>query len=164
MRTRLRVSLAIVIFGVLSGVLYVYLMWWIPNQKMRDADWCVSASRDEIRRVCHRVIRTPWGNHHDAFILLQEVGDADSIPLLIRALQWQKPAGEKGFMVCTTVHCLDALRSLTGHDAGRTFLAWDQWWKETGSKLPANEFYPRQEKRKSEAVTRPVQVTPDDLR
>jgi len=95
------VILSIIVFGF-AAVVFLYSKWWVPNQKMRELNWWEHASKDEIRRVSHQVLRFPIGNHHDAFIALEKIGNAESVPLLIRALKWQDQPGEDGFMVCTT--------------------------------------------------------------
>jgi len=139
------VIISIIVFGF-AAVVFLYIAWWVPNQKMRELNWWEHASKDEIRRVSHQVLCFPIGNHHDAFIALEKIGNAESVPLLIRAFKWQDQPGEDGFMVCTTDHCLSALRSLTGLDQGISFDAWNEWWKKTGSKNPPEVFYPRQTK------------------
>jgi hypothetical protein len=74
-------------------------------------------------------LQFPWGNHHDAFIILAENGNPSSIPLLIAALQWQGDT-EEDTMECTKGHCLTALRRLTRADAGANYKGWKRWWKE----------------------------------
>jgi hypothetical protein len=97
------------------------------------------------RYTAHQVIRFPMGNHHDAFLLLEKVGDKESVPLLMNALKWQDlPEDEDDLLVCTTTHCLEALQSLTDHDAGDDHRAWKKWWAETGSELPPAHFHHRQ--------------------
>jgi len=138
----------IVLFGVsLATGTYIYFHTRIPIERMMDESWWENASQDEIRKLSHRALRTRLdSNHHDAFLALADIGNAKSVPLLIRALKWQDPPDEEGSMVCTTAHCVSALKSLTGHDVAYTFQEWNKWWKETGSKLPPEAFYPRQEK------------------
>jgi len=129
---------------IFSGViLSIYITWWVPNQKMRDLQWWENASAGEMRKVSHQVLRYPVGNHHDAFLALEKIGNSASVPLLIRALKWHDSSGEDDFVTCTTDHCLSALRSLTGTDKGTSFAAWNEWWKNTGSKTPLENFYPR---------------------
>ena len=95
----------------------------------------------------HQAISSPEGNNHDAFIYLAKLGNKDSVPLLIRALRWQpKPLkGRDGQEVfdCSIVHCVDALRSLTGKDFANSADAWQTWWDDTGVKLPPENFKPR---------------------
>lgn len=146
-RTKRVLNCFIVLLGVfLAFGIYIYASVWVPMQQMQDEDWWDNASEDEIRDLCHKAISTRFGFHHDAFLALSEIGNAESVPLLIRALKWQDFPGENGVMICTTDHCLMALNNLTGHDAGSSYQEWNIWWKETGSKLPKEEFYPRNEK------------------
>jgi len=138
----------IIIFASISvccfaAAVYLYTLWWVPNQKMREINWWERASKEEMRRVSHQVLKFPIGNHHDAFIALEKIGNATSVPILIKALKWQDLPDKDGFVVCTTDHCLSALRSLTGVDQGMSFQAWKEWWKDIGSKKPSEAFYPR---------------------
>ena len=126
-----------------SGSVFFYITGWIPHQKMRELIGWENASEDEIRTVSHQILRYPVGNHHDAFLALEKVGNAKSVPLLIRALKWHEPSAEDDFIVCTTDHCISALQSLTGVDCGTSYAAWNKWWNDTGSTLPAEAFYPR---------------------
>ncbi|MCI5208383.1 MAG: hypothetical protein D3910_06225 [Candidatus Electrothrix sp. ATG2] len=134
----------LVVLGIsIAAAAYVYVQVLIPAQTMQDASWWENASQDEIRQLCHRAISTRFGAHHNAFLSLAQMGNAESVPLLIRALKWHETPDEDVLVICTTGHCLKALRSLTGHNAGTKYLDWKRWWTETGSKLPAEAFYPR---------------------
>jgi len=82
----------------------------------------------EQRKVLHRILRWP-GVHHDAYIALIEVGEETSVPFLIKSLQWQ-PRTPDGLMVCTKGHCLEALKRITGADAGIEYEDWAAWWEE----------------------------------
>ena len=110
---------------------YLYFSLWIPNKRLADSDWIESASKEEIRSNCHAILGFPFGNHHDAFQWLAENGSRESVPVLIRALKWQPEPSDSGLMVCTTGHCLEALKSLTGHDAGSSYCEWKEWWDTT---------------------------------
>ena len=113
---------------VATLVLVGYTQWWIPNRKLIDLEWMTSTPQAEMRRVCHQVLRIPGGNHHDAFILLESAGDESSIPLLIWALRWQEdtPSPSQS-MICTKVHCLEALQHITGANAGMNYRDWKTW-------------------------------------
>jgi hypothetical protein len=82
------------------------------------------------------------------------MGNAKSVPLLIQALKWQKPV-EGEIYICTTAHCVDALRSLTGEDFDFSPSAWAEWWEETGSKLPDDHFHPRKLKKEEDSQPSP---------
>lgn len=132
-RTWVRAGIvATVVIAVVVAMLYVEL--WVPNMKLLDLEWYKLTSPAEQVRVAHKVLRWPWGNHHDAFIILLEKGGPESVPVLIRALQWQKDTGPGGSMVCTKLHCLMALRRITGEDAGLNYADWARWWKIKGGK------------------------------
>ena len=112
---------------------------WIPNQQFGDADFLAHASVAEQVKAAERVLAFPVGNHHDACLLLDAAGDVRAVPALLRGLRWV-PEPVDGAVVCTTIHCLDALRRITGHDAGATRKEWSTWWKTTGAALPASAF------------------------
>ncbi|MGJ8654278.1 MAG: hypothetical protein ACSHX8_13550 [Opitutaceae bacterium] len=111
---------------------YLYFSLWIPNKRMADLDWMESAPREDIRKNCHAILSFKIGNHHDAFLWLAANGSRESIPLLIQALKWQPEPTEGGLMNCATAHCLDALQSLTAHNAGSSYTEWKEWWDSTG--------------------------------
>lgn len=113
---------------------------------MSNPDWWQTASQEEIRSVCHQVLRFPIGNHHDAFLTLANIGDAESVPLLVKSLKGLAGSDSTGFTICTTEHVIDALQSLTGQQFGFEPEKWEKWWAESGSKLPVTSFYPRIEK------------------
>jgi hypothetical protein len=136
-----------VLVGLLIGVAvvmgYAVTEWWVPNRKMADPAWWEQANADDVRRVSHKVLRFPVGNHHDAFLALAKVGNAESVPLIIDALQWQDINPKGDFEECSVSHAFEALRSLTGQDLGMERESWEAWWRDTGVKLPASDFYPR---------------------
>jgi hypothetical protein len=99
-----------------------------------------AASKDDLKEVAQRVLTCPVGGHHDAFLVLSEFGDAASIPYLLAGLRWQPHTAPGEPMKCTKLHCLEALRAITGHDAGRNYSDWAEWWASTGSKLPRTAF------------------------
>ena len=133
-------GLLLIVLAICGAGLWAYLEIWIPNQTLSRLDWVKTAPPEEVRKVCHKVISHRFGNHHDAFILLNRAGNEESIPCLIRSLAWQQGPNERGNMVCTTGHCLDSLRALTGESSLTTYGAWKQWWDEAGSKMPKEEI------------------------
>lgn len=144
LRLLLFVVAGFLVFSAFVGG-YFYFAIWVPNRALGQSNWTLDGPWDTppetIRSVCHHVLSHRWGNHHNAFLALEHVGTSESIPYLIRALQWQSfPASNETFMVCTTGHCLMCLRKLTGHNAGNRREDWELWWKTTGSKLPLSAF------------------------
>ena len=154
--TRITLSAATVlgVVLVLAGASF-YVAIWRPNRLLLDEVWCSNASTNELRDLCHHVISRRLGVHHDAFLYLRHVGDAASVPLLIRALEWQNP-DRSGPIVCTTNHCVDALRSLTGEDFGYSLGEWKRWWEETGSTLAPDQFHPRDLDEKGDKTAAPL--------
>lgn len=139
-RRIIRIVCASVFSVCLIGGLYIYIECWTPYRKLSDIDWNNNASIEEQRKVCHQVIR--YWDGHDAFLRLARIGNAESVPLLIEALRKQ-PGSDGGQAICTTGHCAEALRALTGEQFGIRWQDWDKWWKTTGNNLPMEHFYPR---------------------
>ena len=137
---------------IAAGGGYFYTVYWQPHRLLyHDEAWLESASEEEIRLVCHRIISLRMGSPHDAFLYLQQVGNKESVPPLIRALKWQDP--NDTYIVCTTGHCIDALRSLTGEDYKRDYRQWEDWWTGTGRFLPSDHFHARESGTGSEAAS-----------
>ena len=121
---------------------YFYFDVWRPNQLMLDVKWYEAASQDEQRAVCHKVISHRFGDPHDAFLMLESIGNAESVPLIIRCLKWQTAPSHPHRNCCSTDHGFGALRSLTGEEFPSCD-EWIAWWKHTGSTLPTENFKPR---------------------
>jgi hypothetical protein len=121
---------AVVTCLILAAGVIGYFQVWIPNQKLRDLKWFESADKTEKRCVAHQVLQFPWGNDHDAFLILAETGNPSSIPILIAALRWQEHTDNSGAMECTKGHCLQALQRLTRSNAGPNYEDWKRWWKQ----------------------------------
>ena len=128
------VSLALIV----GAAALLYFEWWVPNCKFFDVNWYDKASKEELKTTAHRVLILPFPDPHDAFLVLKDAGDVDSIPYLLWALRWQPDT--KGTMICTKSHCLDALRKITGHNAGENYKEWATWWETTGRHLPPSAF------------------------
>ena len=129
---------AIALGAVTVAAAILYTQCWIPNRKLMDMAWHEQAGKAEQVRVAHQVLRFPWGNHHDAFIIILRDGGPESVPYLISALRWQRHTAADGMMVCTKACCLEALRRITGHDAGNNYSDWARWWKEKNGTPAAN--------------------------
>ena len=146
----IRIALAIVLLFVVAG-LYFYVAIWRPSQQFyRNEAWWKTATIEEQRDLCHRIISHRFGDHHDPFLLLCRIGNKDSVPLLIRALSWQKPSG-----LCVPKHCEDALRSLTGQDFGMDSSKWEEWWRTSGDSLSPTNFHERTANKAPEATSEP---------
>lgn len=133
------ITLLLGIAAVAIPLLYVWAVR--PWKQFADPEWWSAASQDEQRELCHRLLSRRL-EQHSVFFRLREIGDKNSVPLLIGYLDGAFPPLEDGG-TCSTTHCLDALRSLTGHDAGKGFDEWNEWWKTTGAGLPADTFHSR---------------------
>jgi len=130
---------------VFSCGIWIYFELVVPNQQLTAFD---STNSDpeyvaHMRRVSHKVISSWIGNHHDAFLVLEQVGNHESIPYLIRALKMQETADSDGVVICTAEHCVSCLQRLTGMNFGYEHYDWQKWWEEEGARLSAAELAAR---------------------
>ncbi len=68
---------------------------------------------------------------HDACGSLVTVGDASSVPHLIRALRFfpdVEVSGPGYGVIDTQAHCVEALQRITGERVGYSFSVWKLWW------------------------------------
>lgn len=96
-------------------------------------------STDRALRRLHDILRQPPGPNdaarHDAYLSLIGIGDEETVPLLLERLRIDygttepvlAPGLKLGF-VCTQVHLVDALRSITNTDQGMFYPRWKTWW------------------------------------
>lgn len=84
-------------------------------------DWLATAAPEEQREVSHKILSCPFGNHHDAYLVLVKHGKEESIPYLLNRLKQFK---DNDFMECTQDHCIEALKKITGKDLGRNYETW----------------------------------------
>ena len=108
---------------LIAGV-YFYFNILIPHNKFRNTDWFATAAPKEQREVAHKIISYPFGNHHDAYLVLVKHGNEESIPYLLNRLKQYK---DNDFMECTQDHCIEALKKITGKNLGHNY---DDWNKE----------------------------------
>jgi outer membrane protein assembly factor BamB len=76
------------------------------------------------------------GDPHDVILEIGWIGDASSVPFLIDALAKQGSAPREGLYasIDTRFHTLDALQSITNHDAGRNAEDWRHWYEQNKDK------------------------------
>jgi len=76
------------------------------------------------------------GDPHDVILEIGWIGDASSVPFLIDALAKQGNVPRQGLYasIDTRFHTLDALQSITNHDAGRNAEDWRQWYEKNKDK------------------------------
>ena len=77
------------------------------------------------------------GDPHDVILELGQIGDATSVPFLIEALAKLGTVPREGqySAICTRFHVLDALQSITNHDAGRNPEDWRPWYEKNKNKM-----------------------------
>jgi len=83
----------------------------------------------------HKALESP-GDPHDVILDIGAIGDATSVPFLIEALAKQGTVPREGQYgaICTRFHVLDALQSITNHDAGRNAEDWRLWYEKNKGK------------------------------
>ena len=79
------------------------------------------------------------GDPHDVILEIGRIGDATSVPFLIEALVKQGTVPREGLYAAidTRFHVLDALQSITNHDAGRNAEDWRPWYEKNKGKTQA---------------------------
>lgn len=111
----------------LSGAGYYRVVVW-PRVNFLNVWETPDSTKDERREAIHRLIA--WNPSHGGFLLLEEVGDDSSIPLLIRNIRRIPEAEAKaGVVECTWSHCRDALVAITGEDFGYDAKKWQAWYE-----------------------------------
>lgn len=139
---RIAVYLIIVIVILTSTVAIFYNNYYvIPRKRYDDRYWWSKASKSEQLKLCHVLIDRNLDGH-DVFLDLKYLGNKETVPRLIQHFEKAGSIMENGGS-CVANHCLDALISITGYDAGKTADDWKRWWASTGSKMPSHLFYPR---------------------
>jgi len=106
------------------------------HENLRDLQWWEESTPEEKLAVAHQAIRWPIGDPHDAFLIICDHGGPESVPPLIRALKWQEHTVPGGDMLCTKAHCLQALRKITGVDAGLNYEDWKAWRDSVDHRVP----------------------------
>jgi hypothetical protein len=99
----------------------------------------MSAHLVHLHQILDNGANTPRGPEdgdpfHDAAAALANVGDASSVPHLIRALHFfadQEIAGTKFGIICTQAHLVEALQRITGAKVGVSYSSWKRWWDTT---------------------------------
>ena len=101
--------------------LWMFDMGWYEqasDQEMEEAhSWFQTAQPEEKRELAHRALGRPGLIHHDALIVLAEVGNKESVPYL---LDWLKSQGdlEGDGIDCARWSCVEALEKITGKKPG----------------------------------------------
>jgi outer membrane protein assembly factor BamB len=93
----------------------------VPNRQVPTA---------ERLAQLHKALASP-GDPHDVILEIGRIGDATSVPFLIEALAKQGTVPSEGQYgaIDTRFHVLDALQSITNHDAGRNAEDWRPWYE-----------------------------------
>jgi hypothetical protein len=67
------------------------------------------------------------GPNHDTYLFFQQHGNQDDIPALLYGLQSMGETTNRA-VVCTRIHCVDALQSITSARPGINYSDWVKWW------------------------------------
>lgn len=118
---------AVVILAALGGGFF-YFQVYRPIKEFRELGASEEAI-DEIRLrdAAHKVLR--WVPDHDALVVLCDVADESSMPVLIRSLQRVPRPDRDGGMICTTDHCFQALRKASGQNLESDIETWEEWFR-----------------------------------
>lgn len=84
----------------------------------------------------HKALASSGDDPHDVILKIGEIGDATSVPFLIDALAKQGTVPREGLYsaIDTRFHILDALQSITNHEAGRNADDWHHWYEKNKDK------------------------------
>jgi len=102
----------------------------VPDRKL---------STGERLAQLHKALESS-GDPHDVILEIGWIGDASSVPFLIDALAKQGNVPREGLYasIDTRFHTLDALQTITNHDAGRNAEDWTQWYEKIKTGLKSN--------------------------
>jgi hypothetical protein len=80
-------------------------------------------------------LRNPKGDSHDDYASAIYIGNEQTVPLLLERLRRDygatepiPPPGRQFGFVCTQVHLVEALRTITNTDQGMFYPRWAKWW------------------------------------
>ena len=126
-------ALVLLLAGLLlvGGFVAFRVLWFDPNMNIGDGDWLTVATRPDLNDEACKVLWWPWGNHHDACILLARFGDSDSIPCMLNGMKWAESEADPPHRLpdCTHAHCREALEMVTGQKVGWNHAEWEEWWE-----------------------------------
>src|ERR1700687_4361926 len=79
------------------------------------------------------------GDPHDVILEIGPIGDGTAVPFLIEALAKEGTVPREGpyAAIDTRFHVLDALQSITNHDAGPNAEDWRRWYEKNKGKTQA---------------------------
>lgn len=122
-----RILAALVLLASMAGAFY-YFQIDQPLEEFR----ALAASRgpidqSKLREAAHKALR--WTPDHDALVILCDIADETSIPVLIRCLRKVSPPDKDGVMICTTAHCFQALRKASGRNLKFDIDTWEVWFR-----------------------------------
>jgi len=107
----------------------------------------VAAQRLALHKLLDEATDTHGGVIHDACGSLMDVGDASSVPHLIRVLRFfgdaELPLPPGVGLVCTHWHCVNALEKITGAKVGISYASWKRWWDTTHPGQPLEGLPPK---------------------
>jgi hypothetical protein len=104
----------------------------VPNPQLPTA---------ERRAQLHKALASS-GDPYDVILEIGRIGDATSVSFLIEALAKQGTVPREGqyAAIDTRFHVLDALQSITNHDAGRNAEDWRPWYEKNKGKTQAQRI------------------------
>ncbi len=116
--------------------LCIFDLGWLEQASEQEMDEAETRFRtappEERRELAQRALGRPGLIHHDALIVLAEVGNKESVPYLLDWLKSQRDVLKGGGVDCTRTHCLEALEKITGKKPGWNWSDWKDWDKHSG--------------------------------
>src|SRR5580704_13521489 len=95
----------------------------------------VQHQQEEALTQLHGVLRTQ-AHLHDAYLQAVQVGNKDTVPLLIErlrqdfgAVELGPPSGNGMSFDYSQIHLVDELRDITNSDQGVYYPRWAAWWE-----------------------------------
>lgn len=101
----------VVPLGLLTSVAVLQIGPYLAHRRIGELDWYRTASTRAQRETAHEALAFWFGDPHDAFAILERVGDASSVPHIRAALARQR-FDDNESVTCTWIHARHALERI----------------------------------------------------
>src|SRR5260370_13438030 len=133
MRRLLTFTVVLILPAIAAFAQTTYPDGKLPNQNQGKAALAPAAPRNPVSSEpaldqLHDALRK-YHDPHDAYLSIAQLGNEESVPLLLERFRLDHGTSEPpsqamvGF-VCTQLHLVDALRSITNTDKGMYYPRW----------------------------------------
>jgi hypothetical protein len=106
----------------------------LPIREEEKTPRSLKAQRVALEQL-HDILRK-YPEPHDAYISIAAIGNEETVPLLLERfrldygpLELEPTLGVMHGFICTQVHLVDALRTITNTDQGMYYPRWAAWWE-----------------------------------